>query len=339
MDDKVAIVVTTINGPGPALQSIAEGCRRRGYRFIVVGDEASPAEFSLAGCRYYSLTQQRELAFRFARICPTRHYARKNIGYLLALQSGANIIFDLDDDCTPNANFWPARSRQQEVPVNSGDGWVNVFRYFSDARMWPRGLPLDEIDRNVRPFETLPVAPVDCPIQHGLTDVDPDVDAIYRLTSPLPQSFRSDRRLALKDGSWSPFNTQNTAWWCESFPLLYLPATCPFRVTDIWRSFIAQRIAWSNDWGILFHEPTNTQQRNPHDLMKDFESELPGYLHNKKICESLGRMQLDAGKANLPDNLRRCYQELVAIGVLDTLELTLLEAWLTDVAQLGKLAT
>lgn len=330
MDNKVAIVVTSINAPGPPLQLLAEGCRKLGHQLIIIGDEASPKTFQLESARFYSLAEQMELGFRVARICPTKHYARKNIGYLLAMRSGANIIVDLDDDCIPQTDFWRARHRNQAVRTDAGNGWVNVYRYFSDARIWPRGFPLDRINDRARDFEALPTGNVDCPIQQGLTDGDPDVDAIYRLTLPLPQTFRADRRVALKSGSWSPFNSQNTCWWSDSFPLLYLPASCRFRVTDIWRSFVAQRIAWTNDWGILFHEPTSTQERNPHDLIRDLEDEFPGYLHNGEICESLGKLELKPGVENLCDNLRRCYAELVGMGVLDEFELTLLEAWIED---------
>src|SRR5688572_2009886 len=129
MDDKVAIVVTSINEPGPQLQLVAEGCRKLGHDLIIIGDEASPKTFQLEGGRFYSLAEQIELGFKFAEICPTRHYARKNIGYLLAMQSGANLIVDLDDDCIPNADFWRTRNRNQTVPVDEGHGWVNVYRY------------------------------------------------------------------------------------------------------------------------------------------------------------------------------------------------------------------
>src|SRR5438270_335676 len=75
-----------------------------------------------------------------------------------------------------------------------------------------------------------------CPIQQGLADENPDVDAIYRLAFPLPLTFRTDRRIALGGSAWCPFNSQNTTWTREAFPLLYLPSYCSFRMTDIWRS-------------------------------------------------------------------------------------------------------
>ncbi|MDQ3804077.1 MAG: STELLO glycosyltransferase family protein [Acidobacteriota bacterium] len=170
----------------------------------------------------------------------------------------------------------------------------------------------------------------DCPVQQGLADENPDVDAVYRLVAPLPQSFRGDRRLALGPGSWCPFNSQNTAWWADAFPLLYLPAYCSFRMTDIWRGFVAQRIAWENNWGVLFHEPTVRQERNEHNLMRDFRDEVPGYLHNAAICEALGKLRLRPGVEGLGENLRTCYGKLVGMSLVDRKELGLLDAWLGD---------
>jgi len=330
MEEKVAVVVTSIAEPNPALRELARGCQENGYSFIVIGDEASPEVFELEGCRFYGLREQRQLGLRFAELCPIRHYARKNIGYLIAISSGANVIIETDDDNVPYETFWARRTRKQNVRTISDRRWVNVYGYFSDVNIWPRGLPLKHIHNPLPGYDSLSIDEADCPIQQGLTDGDPDVDAIYRLTLPLPVSFRRDRRIALKNGSWSPFNSQNTAWWEEAFPLLYLPAYCAFRLTDIWRSFVGQRIARTNGWSTLFHEPTARQERNQHDLMRDFEDELPGYLHNQEICDALDALQLKPGVEYLTDNVRSCYEKLVGMGLLNSQELALLEAWIDD---------
>ena len=330
MKDKTALVVTSIAPPNAILQSLAQGCLEHGLNFIVIGDEASPPDFQLEGCRFYGLAEQRELGLSFALKCPTRHYARKNIGYLLALRAGARVIIETDDDNIPNREFWNERSRHQSTGVVEGAGWVNVYRYFTDANIWPRGLPLDRIRTPIPAFESLNQEDVDCPIQQGLADENPDVDAIYRLALPLPQSFAKKRRVALLSGSWSPFNSQNTTWWRDAFPLLYLPAYCSFRMTDIWRGFIAQRIAWTNDWGLLFHEPNVWQERNEHNLMRDFRDEVPGYLNNAAICEALGKLSLKPGLDKINDNLRVCYEELVRMELIGRQELDLVEAWITD---------
>lgn len=333
MTEKVALVVTSISGPNHVLTALAEGSREHGQQFVVIGDEASPADFQLEGCDFYGLSEQHETGFRFARLCPVRHYARKNLGYLIAVREGATLLVETDDDNVPRAEFWGERQRNISVPALGGAGWVNVYRYFAETNIWPRGLPLERVRERVPEFESLAVADADCPIQQGLADENPDVDAIYRLVEELPQSFRRDRRVALTAGSWCPFNSQNTTWWADAFPLLYLPAYCSFRVTDIWRSFVAQRIGWENGWSVLFHEPTVWQERNAHNLMRDFRDEVPGYLHNASICEALAALKLARGVERLGENLLACYERLVEMSLVGREELPLLQSWLEDLAE------
>jgi hypothetical protein len=254
---------------------------------------------------------------------------------LIAARAGTEIIKETDDDNIPYAEFWQPGELRQSVATLVKGGWVNVYRYFSEAGLWPRGFPLDRIKSAPPPFSELPITELDCPIQQGLTDNDPDVDAIYRLTAELPQSFRKSRRLALSENSWCPFNSQNTTWWRIALPLMYLPAYCSFRMTDIWRSFVAQRLAWANNWGILFHEPTAWQERNVHDLLRDFKDEVPGYLHNAEICELLENLLLKEGVENMSDNLRICYEALVRRDLIGPQELQLLDAWIADVVEIG----
>lgn len=332
MKEKIALVVTSIAEPNAVLQTLARGCQERGYEFIVIGDVASPADFQLEGCRFYGLTQQYETGLKLARLCPTKHYARKNLGYLLALREGATMIRETDDDNIPYEMFWEQPERQQSGSALAKHGWVNVYRYFSDSGMWPRGFPLEHVKDELPALAALPVEVNDCPIQQGLANENPDVDAIYRLVSSLPQSFRNGAGVALTEGSWCPFNSQNTSWWRETFPLMYLPAFCSFRMTDIWRSFVAQRIAWTNNWSVLFHEPTVWQERNEHDLIRDFHDEIPGYLHNKAICEELEKLPLHSGVAELGENLQVCYEKLVSMELVDRKELELVAAWLGDIA-------
>ena len=105
-------------------------------------------------------------------------------------------------------------------------------------------------------------------------------------------------------------------------------------MTDIWRSFIAQRIAWLNGWAILFHEPTMRQERNVHNLLRDFNDEIPGYLHNSEICKALESLPLESGVEKISGNLKLCYEKLVSMSLIGREELQLLDAWLEDIAQL-----
>jgi hypothetical protein len=329
------LVITSIAEPTPGLQALAEASVHHGFDFILIGDEASPKQFQLGGCDFYGLDRQQSLQLDFAQVCPVRHYARKNIGYLLAMQRGAPVIIETDDDTVASEPFWRARERSHAVRTIAEHGWINVYRYFSDAHIWPRGFPLDEARVPVPAYESLPMNQTTCPIQHDLIDNDPDVDAIYRMLHELPHRFDPGPSIALGAGTWCPFNSQNTAWLPDAFPLMYLPATCTFRMTDIWRSFVAQRLAWANGWSVLVHEATVSQDRNTHDLMHDFEDEVAGYLENRAICTALDRLDLPPGTEHLASNMRLAYTRLVDGGWLRAEELLLLDAWLTDVANLS----
>lgn len=330
----VALVVTSINEPNAALKSLAKGAIDAEWDFFIAGDTKSPGNFVLDGCTFLSVDQQLTLGFKFAEICPTRHYARKNIAYLKAIRNGAKIIVETDDDNLPYSEFFFDRNRYIDVRYHDQSGWVNVYRYFSDANIWPRGFPLSQINNQLPKYEDLYEAKKDCPIQQGLVNDNPDVDAIYRLVNSPQQSFAKDRYVALASGAWCPFNSQNTTWWKEAFPLLYLPAYCSFRMTDIWRSFVAQRIAWTCGWEVLFHGPTAWQERNEHDLMQDFTDEIPGYLNNERIKVALDELNLGEGTDAIPANLRKCYARLCEMDLIGKDELPLLDAWLLDLATL-----
>ena len=330
-----SVVVTSISAPNAALRELACQCKARGFAFYLIGDVPSPADFSLEGCEFYSLARQQAAGLKTAELLPTRHYARKNIGYLLAMRARSRMLLETDDDNMPLPEFWADRKPEQRVPTLSATGWTNVYKYFSEANIWPRGLPLDAIQALQPAFDALPVVESDCPIQQGLADGNPDVDAIYRLVLPLPISFRAGRRMALADGAWSPFNSQSTAWFPKAYPLLYLPSYCSFRMTDIWRSFVAQRIAWENGWSVLYSSPDVFQERNEHSLMRDFADEVPGYLHNRAIGDRLQALKLTAGAENIAENLIRCYEELVRLGVVDAKEIPLVKAWAQDIAELS----
>ncbi|HYL75914.1 MAG TPA: STELLO glycosyltransferase family protein [Bryobacteraceae bacterium] len=335
MTNRTALVVTSIAAPNDILKSLAAGAQLNGWTFYVIGDAASPADFSLAGARFLSVEDQLATGLAIAARCPLRHYARKNIGYLLAMRDGAQVIVESDDDNRPLEEFWTSRRFAQNVRVLRDGGWTNVYGYFSDDPIWPRGLPLEFVRRTSPDFDSLPEAEAYCPIQQGLADGDPDVDAIYRLTMPLPGPFRRGRRVAISQGTWCPFNSQNTSWARDAFPLMYLPAYCSFRMTDIWRSFVAQRIALENGWAVLFDEANVCQERNEHDLMRDFRDEIPGYLNNRAICERLAEVAMRPGVPALAENLLRCYEALIAAGFLDKRELAPLEAWISDLDVCG----
>jgi len=333
---KKFIVVTSINAPTACMQAFAEGAQKHRFEIIVAGDKKSPQSYELPGSIFLDVEHQIGIFPALAKKLPFNSYARKNIGYLKAIQAGAELIIDTDDDNAPYETFWKNRDRTVEGRHIEHQGWVNAYAYFSNSQIWPRGLPLDEVRTPSSRPDPTGIAKFVSPVQQGLANDNPDVDAVYRLLAPLPVQFEPGADVILSQGAWCPFNSQNTFWWPEAFPLLYLPSYCSFRMTDIWRSFIAQRIMWANDWLLSFHEATVYQDRNEHDLMRDFADEVPGYLHNRKICETLAALDLPAGAAHIPANLRKCYDALVQIKVVGADELHLIDLWNAAMEQMSK---
>jgi hypothetical protein len=328
-----ALVITSIaTDQHPVLKQYAKECADHSVSFIVVGDTKSPPNFELAGCDFYSIPRQNALGFSITSNLPTKHYARKNIGYLLAIREGHEVIIETDDDNIPLSSFWSPRERTQSARTIADTGWTNVYRYFSNTKIWPRGFALDKL---LAPVPALGAPEVSiCPIQQGLADDNPDVDAIFRLTHTLPIQFDCFDNVGLRTNAICPFNSQNTTWFQEAFPLLYLPSYCSFRMTDIWRSFVAQRILWTCDWTLLFHNSTVRQDRNDHSLIHDFEDEISGYLNNHKIMDSLSAIKLQSGVEAIHDNLFVCYEKLVEMNLIDAKELVLLAAWISDLKEI-----
>lgn len=335
MDQSTSLVITSIQDHGnKVLKNYAIACAEKKIRFIVAGDTKSPKDFKLPGCEYLGIPEQEALPFFLAKLLPHKNYAKKNLAYLQAIKTGAKVIIETDDDNIPAQGFWDNRSPDISGDLSKGAGWVNVYSHFSDQFIWPRGFALRRLKEPLLDLQSNPSAYFS-PIQQALVDENPDVDAIYRLSLPLPFNFEKRSPVVLGEGSVCPFNSQNTTWFRQAFPLLYIPSYCSFRMCDIWRGFVAQRILWTNDWHLSFHSSTAYQDRNEHDLLKDFEDEISGYLHNESIMDGLSSLNLKKGEAFIYENLRMCYQYLIDKKHIAQKELALLEAWIKDLQEIS----
>ena len=350
------IVITTILRPS---QQLVEHCRRgldNSTDVVVVADRKTPvrdyealaAEFS--NLHVLSLDRQHDLFPRLSSALPFNHYARKNLGYAYAITRGHEAIFDTDDD-NASTSEWQHPSdgeRVRTVRVRGGrlkpapttteaaptPLFFNVYSLYTSARLWPRGFPLDHL----RTPEGVDVVDGDVAgrvaVWQGLVDGDPDVDAIARLTGfDGGERFRFDvtpMRVVLDRGVLCPINSQNT-WWTDrsSFDLLFLPGTVPFRVCDILRGYVAQQALWSRGARAGFVHATALQARNPHDLMADFASEMPLYLHAAKMNHVLH----DASRHFVggPEDLARAYDALAKADLIDPREAAIADAWLAVV--------
>jgi len=337
MENKIYTVLTTIHHPD---KRIINWKKITGNKTIVIGDQKTPKNWENDCCDYFDVFEQNLSGFKIAQFLPENHYVRKNIGYLYAMKNGAQGIIDTDDDNFPKISHWKTllsnKFKKLQIKESKEVTFKNIYTYFSKDKIpfWPRGYPLNLIND---PYSTILK---DCCSQSKIHEVglwqcmvdgDPDVDAIHRLIYNETPAFLNNDALIFCKNNYCAFNSQNTLWLdVELFPLLYLPSTVSFRFTDILRSYIAQIIINSTNkhWG--FYSATSFQERNEHNLMHDFNSEICMYKDMHKIFNILH----DTVSSNLSvvQNLLECYKSLAKQDFIETDEILILQAWISDIS-------
>jgi hypothetical protein len=287
---------------------------------LVVADEKGPPTYiiettngEMAACLiYFTVEDQISLAKQSAMVqrLPFNHFGRKNAGYLLAIMNGARVIYDTDDDNELINNTIPFRSEtSNDIDAiimhtsgkeNDGGNTFNPYVLFgpntdttNNLNIWPRGLSLESIKKESparKQQQRGPTNTIACHVQQFLANNDPDVDAIYRLTQPLPVSFDapvSSSCYAMPQGVLVPYNSQATLHHYSSFWALLLPITVHGRVSDIWRGYFNQPNLWAMRSRLCFCPPAVNQFRNAHDYMRDFQAEIPLYERVHALIHAL----------------------------------------------------
>lgn len=337
-----SVVVTSINSPTPGVEKIALMCKERNWSLIVIGDKKSPREYLLSGSEFYSVEDQENLSFELSRVIPYNTYSRKMLGYLIAAKNLVNFIIETDDDNIPYENFLDLpQSGVSFRTYPEIEGWLNCYKFFTEEEIWPRGFPLNHISesREHQAKASERVVQGKRYIQQALADGDPDVDAIYRLAiqSETPIMFMDKIPLLIRPNQVSPFNSQATTWPIELLILMYLPVTCSFRMTDIWRSYICQRILQNLDYDLVVIGPRLLQVRNAHDLMKDFSEEIEGYLGYERFQDVLANVMIGGKFESIGDDLKLLYHALIEHGFFKVEEMKYLSSWLGDVESITTL--
>lgn len=328
---KKSIVLTTINSPNINIKKLCMLSKKNNFDLVIIGDLKTPRKFKLSHGTYFDIKKQSKLNFDFVKKCPFNTYARKNIGYLAAFNNDSKIIIETDDDNYPKNNFFNFLKLEHSVKEIRENDWVNVYSKFTNIKndIWPRGLPLDKIEKN--PSFKIKKVKKKFFLKQGVCEGNPDVDAIYRIINRnINIKFKNNLKFSLGK-AFSPINSQNTIWSKEIFPLLYLPVTCTMRATDIWRGIIALNIIQKNNLTALFFGTTMFQNRNIHNLSKDLKDEIPLYKDVNKAYKILKSLNFKKGKDNYLLNLLKSYQALIKNNIFDKKELYFLNSWISDI--------
>lgn len=97
-------------------------------------------------------------------------------------------------------------------------------------------------------------------------------------------------------------------------------------------TIVAQPIMLQMGYKLGFLKATAVQERNEHNYLKDFESEIPFYLFSEKIVKLLSsRINPDN---DISENLFASYEILCENKIVAKKELSLLADWLKDLEAL-----
>ncbi|EYC02158.1 hypothetical protein Y032_0101g3339 [Ancylostoma ceylanicum] len=285
-----------------------------GWTLVVVGDTKTPKNWSLEGVHYLSVEHQQrcgELTLDFHEhilfevdnagyqildYLPYKSYARKNIGYLYAIQNGAEWIYDTDDDNKPygiiNLEIILSQYRHEKSFWDPDWSSLTFLRRPVDFAMvanFKKNVKLNTT-RGFRRRSFSILIRSSAMLTCGLEDFP---WSTYRLLHAdkregLDKGFNKFAPpITLASGTYAPWNSQNTLFHRRAFFTLLLPVTVTFRVTDIWRSYFAQKLLHLVGENIAFYPANAIQIRNSHNYLDDFRSEENIYLKAGEMVKFL----------------------------------------------------
>ncbi len=315
------IVITSINSVTEAIERYS---RIQDWHVLVVGDLKSTT-YAHYNTTFLNIEQQHKLPYKSLNTTPYKHYSRKNIGYLYAIEKGAGLIFDTDDDTIPYNNTL-SKDFTCETTVG-GSKSINPYTLYTNDRVWPRGYDLSMLDCVSKYTQSNVISKVG--VWQGVIDSDTDVDAIYRLANNKHIQFDANPDICIDYNCFAPFNTQSTLWSDKFYSLLYIPSSVDFRFTDILRGYVAQRIMWDYGYKIGFHAPNTYQVRNAHNYYHDLLGELTMYRCVPALLDALRDMKFKNKSTEM--DLLDCYKRLSIAGIVDETELQNLQNWIYDI--------
>lgn len=324
-------------------------------KIIVAGNEASPhgdiqhrlnEVHEWTGVSTYYLHPDDDFVRSTAihEFIPPNHTARRNFALLKALQDRPDVLVTIDDDNFPLRNSWLNGVKtllyggQHHRPViRSESGWWNAGN-LCEPKVVHRGYPMSrwtEWDDSEFVSATSSKIGVVASLWLG----DPDINAVERmLRDPEVTSIKDS--VVLDVGTWCPFDSQSTAVHGDLAAMMFMwPGVG--RYDDIWSSYLMRAVMDLTGWFITYGQPSVSQARNPHNLIRDLKDELYGYEHTEEFTDLL-RQLVDEHDGNVTDSGPYAVFTTLMMNVatrfdpLPELTRDSLYAWLTDVEKVRR---
>ncbi len=286
------IVTTTINPPTKAVRLFDA---LPGWHLVVIGDRRTPNDYTLDNGTYVGTAEQEKIDQVLSDLIGWNCIQRRNFGFLVAQEMGAEIVAVVDDDNIPyegwGTNLFVGREVEASVFTTSLPAFdpVGATNY---PHLWHRGYPLPLLAQ--RDYSASAREPVRADVQADFWDGDPDIDAICRMQFA-PNCKFDESVFPIAANVMSPFNSQNTFLAARCLRNYFLFPHVG-RMDDIWGAYYLQ----AKGAKVVFAKASVRQERNPHDPLVDMRREYLGYENNLAIVEAV-REDPDALFGFLPD--------------------------------------
>ncbi len=274
----IYIATTTINRPTKALKLFA---KNQNCKLIVALDKKSK-KFNLKNAIVLSTNYQEKKWPKLSKLVGWNCIQRRNFAILEAFDRGAETIALIDDDNIPYKNWFKNIYVNKKIKCKEVKTNKKIFDpvgYTNHPNLWHRGMPLELV--NNRQYITGRKYLIKPDIQANFWNGDPDIDAVCRMIFKPECNFKKNL-FPFFSKKISPFNSQNTLITRKVIKDYFLFPHIG-RMDDIWASFYVT----SKKYRVLYNEPTVYQQRNVHNLIKDFKDEYIGYTNSLKLVEGL----------------------------------------------------
>lgn len=328
MTRKTDLVVTTIYEPAwlaGYLDNLRAHGREKDVHLSIIIDRKTPASAAAAaekaradGFQVWcpSLAEQEQYLAGIgapADLVPWNTDNRRNLGFLKAIERGADVLISIDDDnyCLPDSDFVGCHhavgrtvSQLGAHQWAGGDPWFNICDKLETdrpMRMHARGFPYAARRADNAALGAVPAGAGErlVAINAGLWTDDPDVDALTRLTlKPRVTAARAGNVLFAPE-TWSPINTQNTALIREAVHAYYyvrmgyaLQGLKIDRFGDILSGYFVQACAKHLGHAVRIGDPVAEHRRSTHNLFKDLYFELAGVVLIEDLLPWLQQLKL-----------------------------------------------
>lgn len=334
---------------GTPTEHISAMVKMQGWQVLAIGDSHTPDNWDVRGAIFLSVEKQATLKFRVLAHLPFASHVRKSVGYLFAIQHGAKIIYDADEnasilghdlsnvfDVALSHSYSRNKTLLQFLPLPNRTT-INPYIHFGQRSVWPRGLPLETVSNINADIYYGHVPNGKQWIQQGLANGFPDVDSIFYHTRKgelelVDIKFDSHAPpVALPRGSMAPINHINTLFHPSAFWALMLPVSVNPQVSDIFRGFWGQRLLWEIGGYLAIYPPSiyRADAKKPHL----FEEENDLHENVDKLINFL--VAWNSKKPTFFERVLDLSHSLVEARFWSVQDVDYTAAWIQDLVSVG----